>query len=328
MIGEDVAVPSARTFGRIRVGALIGDSMAATRLVVLLVLIVGAIATPSFLSAPSLTALLTTSSIIGCLAAGMTFITISGNVMSFALGATAAASSVVFTAALNIAGLWVAIIASLVFGGAVTGLQGLVIGALRANPIIISIAANVMIYGFVSWLTANETVFATPKAGHQILKGTIWNIPIDFIIFLALILIGQAIIRWTVFGRNLLLIGSGWRAAEAVGLPVQRSIFGAYLWAGFFTAIGGALLAIRYNQGNMSLAVHYDYDAIAAVLVGGTAIQGGDGSMIRTLVGVMAICTIQVVLLLYDFGEGWRYLIIGLIVLMVVVLYSRQRGAR
>jgi ribose/xylose/arabinose/galactoside ABC-type transport system permease subunit len=140
----------------------------------------------------------------------------------------------------------------------------------------------------------------------------------------AIILIGQALFRWTVFGRNLLLVGSGWRAAEAVGLPVQRTIFGAYLWAGFFTAIGGMLLAIRYNEANMSLAVHYDYDAIAAVLVGGTAIQGGDGSMIRTFIGVAAISIIQVVLLLYGFGEEWRYFITGLIVLMVVILYSRQ----
>jgi ribose/xylose/arabinose/galactoside ABC-type transport system permease subunit len=329
MRAEDAAAAVGRPFALGRcLGAFAGSSMATTRAAVLLALIVGAISTPSFLTAPSLTALLTTSSVVGCLAAGMTFITISGNVMSFALGATAAAASVVFTAALNVGGLWAAIIASLLFGGAVTGLQGLVIGALRANPIIISIASNVMIYGFASWLTANETVFAIPKAGHEILKGAIWNVPIDFIIFLGLIAIGQFILRYTVFGRNLLLVGSGWRAAEAVGLPTQRTIFGGYLWAGFFTAVGGALLAIRYNQGNMSLAVHYDYDAIAAVLVGGTAIQGGDGSMIRTLVGVLAISTIQVVLLLYGFGEEWRYLIAGLIVLGVVILYSRQGVAR
>ena len=63
----------------------------------------------------------------------------------------------------------------------------------------------------------------------------------------------------------------------------------SYVLAGVFAAISGVLLAIRYNQGNMALAVQYDYDAIAAVLVGGTPIQGGDGSMIRTLVGVLAI---------------------------------------
>ena len=87
----------------------------------------------------------------------------------------------------------------------------------------------------------------------------------------------------------------------------------------------GVLLAIRYNQGNMSLAVQYDYDAIAAVLVGGTPIQGGDGSMIRTLVGVLAISIIQVVLLLHGFEEEWRHLVTGLLVLLVVILYSGRR---
>jgi len=92
------------------------------------------------------------------------------------------------------------------------------------------------------------------------------------------------------------------------------------------TALSGILLAIRYNQANMSFAVHYDYDAIAAVLVGGTPIQGGDGSMIRTLIGVAAISIIQVVLLLYGFEEEWRYFVTGLIVLLVIILYSGQRG--
>ena len=75
----------------------------------------------------------------------------------------------------------------------------------------------------------------------------------------------------------------------------------------------------------MALAVQYDYDAIAAVLVGGTPIQGGDGSMIRTLVGVLAISVIQVVLLLHGFEEEWRHLVTGLLVLLVVILYSGRR---
>ena len=90
--------------------------MAVTRAVVLIALLIWAALTPSFLSAPSLTALLTTASVIGCLSAGMTFITISGNVMSFALGATAASSAVVLLLLLNAAGLIPAFIGALLFG--------------------------------------------------------------------------------------------------------------------------------------------------------------------------------------------------------------------
>jgi ribose/xylose/arabinose/galactoside ABC-type transport system permease subunit len=256
----------------------------------------------------------------------MTFITISGNIMSFALGATAAASAVVFMGILNTGGLVPALIGTLIFGGITTGFQGLVIGWLRANPIIVSIAANVLTYGGASWLTANETINAAPGASSALLKGSVGGIPIEFLIFLGLIAIGQIILSLTVFGRNLLLIGSGLPTAEAVGLPITRTVAGAYFWAGMCTAVSGMLLAIRYDQGNMSFAVHYDYDAIAAVLVGGTPIQGGDGSRVRTLLGVAAISVIQVVLLLYGFAEEWRYLLTGFIVLLVIILYSGRRG--
>jgi ribose/xylose/arabinose/galactoside ABC-type transport system permease subunit len=299
--------------------------MALTRAAVLLVLALGAALTPGFLTAPSLNALLTTISVIGCLAAGMTFITLGGNIMSFALGATAAASAIVFVSVLNAAGLVPAILAALAFGAVVTGAQGLVVGSLRANAIIISIAANVLIYGVASWLIANATAYARPGAGQEILRGRVAGIPIEFLVFIGLTLLGQVILSLTAFGRHLILVGSSYRAAEAIGLPVARVTAIAYALAGLFTAVAGILLAARYNQGNMTLAVRYDYDAIAAVLVGGTAIQGGDGSMIRTFVGVAAISVIQVVLLLNGFREEWRYTITGLIVLLVVVLYSRQR---
>jgi ribose/xylose/arabinose/galactoside ABC-type transport system permease subunit len=299
--------------------------MAATRGLVLAVLLAWAILTPSFLSMPSLTALMSTASVIGCMSAGMTFITIGGTIMSFALGATAAATSFVFVTILNAASFVPALVGALLFGGIVTALQGLIIASFRANPIIVSIAANILIYGAASWLTGNETAYGRTNPGDEFLTHSIGGIPNEFLVFLGLIVLGQIILSFTVLGRNLLLIGSGLPAAEAVGLPVTRTISHAYLWAGFFTAMSGILLAIRYNQGNMDLAVHYDYDAIAAVLVGGTPIEGGDGSMLRTLIGVAAISTIQVILLLHGFEVEWRHLVTGLIVLLVIVLYSRRR---
>ncbi|HVB82358.1 MAG TPA: ABC transporter permease [Candidatus Binataceae bacterium] len=285
-----------------------------------------ALATPSFLSAPSLTTLLTTISFVGCLAAAMTFITISGNIMSFALGAAAAVSAMVFVVVLNAAGYATAVIAALAAGAAVTAAQGCLVGFLRTNPIIVSIAANVLIYGVAQRVTNNETVQIGDAFLHSLLKGKVFEAPVEFIVFLAVIALGQAVLSLTVFGRNLFYVGSGLRAAETIGLPTVRTTIGAYLWAGLFAAVTGILLASRFHQANMEFALRYDYDAIAAVLVGGTAIQGGNGSMLRTLVGVAAVSTIQVVLLLYGFREEWRLFITGLIVVAVVILYSsRQR---
>ena len=296
------------------------------RAAVMIALAVIALATPSFLSVPSLTTLLTTISFVGCLAAAMTFITISGNIMSFALGAAAAVSAMVFVIVLNAAGYAAGVVAALAAGAAITAAQGCLIGFLRANPIIVSIAANVLIYGVAQRVTNNETVQVGDTLLHSLLKGKVLGAPVEFIVFLGVIALGQVVLSFTVFGRNLFYLGSGFRAAETVGLPTTRTTIGAYVWAGLFAAVTGILLASRFNQANMEFALRYDYDAIAAVLVGGTAIQGGNGSMLRTFAGIAAVSTIQVVLLLHGFREEWRLFITGLIVVVVVILYSsRQR---
>jgi len=135
--------------------------------------------------------------------------------------------------------------------------------------------------------------------------------------------IGQLILMLTIFGRNLYMVGGSLRAAEAVGVRTWRTISGAYLWAGVFSALAGIMLAIRYDSASMDFGAGYEYEAIAAVLVGGTAVKGGEGSVVRTLAGALIIAIIQVVLLLKGLRQEWQYLLAGLIVLAVVVLQTR-----
>ena len=99
---------------------------------------------------------------------------------------------------------------------------------------------------------------------------------------------------------------------------------GVYLWAGLFAAIPGILLTARYNSGSMEYALEYDYDAIAAVLVGGNSIIGGRGSLIRTLVGVLLIGAVQNLLLLHGFRQEWQLFIIGVVVLAVIMLQKAE----
>lgn len=299
--------------------------LAVVRVALLAAIAVFAALTPGFLTVPSLTTLLTTTSFVGCIAIAMTFVTLSGNVMSFALGATAAVSAVVFVHVLNMAGYFTAVIAALAAGALISGAQGVLIGGLRANPIIVSIAANVLIYGCAQWLTRNETAHVLNPADTLLLRGKLFGLPVEFIVFVVATIAAQLLLSLTIFGRNLFYIGSGFRAAEAVGLPTVRTTIGAYVWAGLFSAVTGMTLASRFTQANMEFALRYDYDAIAAVLVGGTAILGGSGSMLRTFVGVIAIGVIQVLLLLHGLREEWRILATGLIVLAVIVLYSSRR---
>jgi len=284
------------------------------------------LATPGFLAGPSILSLLTTVSFIGCVAIGMTLITISGNIMSFALGATVGVTAMVFILAANVLGLGLGLLVGLLFGSLLTGLQGLLIGWVRANPIIVSIAALALIYGVTQAFAEKGTVYADAGAIPALVKGKIAGVPIEFIIFLLSAAIAQFILSATRFGRNLFMVGSSFHAAEAVGVSTWRTVTGAYLWAGFFTSLAGIMLAIRYDSANMDYGVAYDYDAIAAVLVGGTSIGGGHGSALRTFAGAMVIAAVQVMLLLKGLRQEWQYLAAGLIVLAVIVLQARGSG--
>jgi len=292
------------------------------RAIVLVVLAAVALTTPGFLSQPSILSLLTTISFIGCVAVGMTLITISGNIMSFALGAVAAATAMIFVLAVNWGGFAFGLIAALAFAGLSNALQGFLIGWLRANPIIVSIAALALIYGVAEAFAAHGTIYAAAGTSYGGFKGRIAGIPVEFAVFLCVAALGQFILSLTTFGRNLFLIGSSFRAAEAVGVRTWRAITGAYLWAGLFTAPAGIMLAIRYDAASMNYGMGYEYDAIAAVLVGGTIIKGGEGSVLRTVAGALIIGVIQVVLVLQGLRTEWQYLIAGLVVLGVIALQT------
>lgn len=292
------------------------------RAIVLVVLAAVALTTPGFLSQPSILSLLTTVSFIGCVAVGMTLITISGNIMSFALGALVGATAMIFVLAVNWGGFAFGLIAALAFAGLSNALQGFLIGWLRANPIIVSIAALALIYGVAEAFAAHGTIYAAAGTSYGGFKGRIAGIPVEFAVFLCVAALGQFILSLTTFGRNLFLIGSSFRAAEAVGVRTWRAITGAYLWAGLFTAPAGIMLAIRYDAASMNYGMGYEYDAIAAVLVGGTIIRGGEGSVLRTLAGALIIGVIQVVLVLQGLRTEWQYLIAGLVVLGVITLQT------
>ena len=284
-------------------------------------LVIAALLTPGFLSRPSLAALMSAASIVGCAAIGMSFVTISGNVMSFSLGVTASATSIVFMAALAF-GLIPALLAALAFGAALTAAQGFVVGWLRANPIIVSMAAFALILGASEQLVGAK--IDAPNESYVFLKGRVATVPIGFLVFLVAIVVGQAILGATTLGHHIRLVGSNRRAAQAAGVDVSWTVTAAYALSGAFTALAGILLAIRYDSGDMEAGSGYEYQAIAAVLAGGIAIGGGKGSIWRALLGVLAIAVMNAVVLLHGFNLNAQRLVVGLAVLLVVMLQALQ----
>jgi ribose/xylose/arabinose/galactoside ABC-type transport system permease subunit len=279
-----------------------------------------ALSTPGFITPLSFNTLLTAISFVGCVAVGMTFITISGNIMSLALGATVSASALVFLASLSF-GILPAVLLALLFGTVVTGIQGFLVGYFRANPILVSIAGLSLLLGGAALATGGHRIYPGGE-GLQMFKGRMGGVPVEAVCFFATVIVGQFILSWTRIGRLMAMVGSNIRAATAVGIETTLVIAVAYVIAGACAAIAGVLLAARYGSGDMELGAGYDYTAIAAVLVGGTGIAGGSGSAVRTLIGVFVIAIIEVVLLLRGFTEQLQYLITGIIVLGVIMIHT------
>jgi ribose/xylose/arabinose/galactoside ABC-type transport system permease subunit len=290
------------------------------RIVAMIAIGVFAFTTPGFTSQLSLNALLNAISFIGCVAVGMTFITLTGNIMSLCLGATVSASALIFLASLSL-GILPAFALAILFGVVITAAQGFLVGYFRANPILVSIAGLSLLIGFAALATGGQRIYPGGEGLHMF-KGRVAGIPVEALYFFATVAAGQAILSLTRMGRAMAMVGSNPRAATAAGISTAAAITVAYVIAGACSAVSGILLAARYGSGDMELGTGYDYTAIAAVLVGGTAIQGGSGSVVRTLIGVTVIAIIEVVLLLRGFSQQLQYLITGLIVLAVIMLYT------
>jgi ribose/xylose/arabinose/galactoside ABC-type transport system permease subunit len=314
--GEDNRAPGVSRFANISLSTAIRAGAFA-------LLIALALATPGFTTVPSLTSLLTGISFVGFVASGMTLITISGNIMSFSLGVTIAAGTIIFASVYNSAGLPAAVVVTFVSAAIISGLQGLVIGGFRANPIIVSIAALALTHGVLQAVTAGISVYIPPGPTLEPLKGKIIGLPIEFVILLLLAAAGQFMLGFTVFGRNLFMVGDGPAAAEAIGIRNWRTVTGAYVLAGLFCGVPAILLAARFGSGSMAYGQGYDYSAIAAILVGGTAIQGGRGSIVRTCFGVAFIALVQTLLVLHGAREEWQVFGLGVMVLAVIILQAQ-----
>ncbi|MCB5362591.1 ABC transporter permease [Pusillimonas sp. CC-YST705] len=287
-------------------------------------LLAAAMATPGFFSVPNLVALAGTLSLIGCVAVGMTFITMSGNVMSFALGATCAATSMI-TAHYSALGMGAALSAGLSFAVLYSALQGWLIGVFRANSLIVSIAALTLLGGVAQYLSQGQSLYA---AGDTLVffRQRVGGVPVSLFVLLLVAACSHWALRRTRFGHQVVLIGSNADAAAVAGLPVVRCLAASYGVAGLCAGVAGVLVAARFGSGTMEYGIGLDYSAISAVLVGGTAIGGGSGSVLRTLIGGLVIAVLQSLLLLHGLDTQYQYLLIGIIVLLAIVI--QYKGAK
>lgn len=277
---------------------------------------VGAI-TPHMYTLVNLEAILYSSSIIGIAGIGTTIIMISGGLVSLAIGETAAIAGLVFLPNLS-HGLLVAFALSMVLGAVVTAVQGLLIGAWQANPIVVTITAAAVFTAIGEQRSQSPAVPATNA--YRVLNSNVHGLSIVVFVLVGLTILAQLFLSKTRLGRTLYLTGENRDAARAAGLPIAAASVTAFAIAGALFAVSGVFIAAQQQTVTLQGTSQLTFEAIAAALVGGNAIAGGFGSAIRTFLGAVVIAAVADLTLIRGYDVGVQGAVEGVLVVLVVVL--------
>ncbi|HEY2057103.1 ABC transporter permease [Amycolatopsis sp. NBC_01480] len=290
------------------------------------VLVLGIIAAwfafPRFGSADNLRDLALQGSFLAVIALGMTFVIISGGIdlsvgSVYALGGVLAAYGSQY-------GLLVAIVLPLVVCALIGLVNGLLIARTKMAPFIVTLASLLFARGLLLALTNEGATTYKVPVGSAFLwlgQGTVFGIGVPVYLALILFAIGGVVLRRTRFGQSVFALGGAEQSALLMGLPVVRTKIALYTLSGTLAGLAGVLTAAYLQSGVTVLGVGTELDAISVVVIGGTLLTGGAGTIIGTLVGVLLRILIQnVINQVGTLDSNYQTVVSGAFLLIVVVI--------
>jgi galactofuranose transport system permease protein len=294
----------------------------------LLLILFGAFRYEHFLGLFNVLTVLRYNSMFALVALGMCFVIMSGGI-DLSVGTCAALGSVA-SALLSPYGLWVGLLGGMGAGAAIGFLNGLAITRLNIPPFISSLAAMLAAQGTALLLANNQSVSVSYDTAFMVIgQGDILGFPIPAWIAAIAYLLGSICLNFTASGRYVLAIGGNEEAARLMGLPVDSVKLFLYLLSGLLSGLSGVILAAQFGAGQPTEGVGWELFAIASVVVGGTLLSGGQGSVGATLAGVLLLGLIFNILN-FENGLGWislsaywQSVIRGVFLMIVVIFQSR-----
>ncbi|MGF6157526.1 ribose/xylose/arabinose/galactoside ABC-type transport system permease subunit [Ensifer sp. KUDG1] len=288
----------------------------------------GALRYDNFLSPYNILSFLRYNSMFALIALGMAFVIMTGGI-DLSVGGTAAMASVV--AALFSPYHWAAgLFGGMAAGLAVGALNGFIITKMRIQPFIATLATMLAAYGTGLLLADNQSVSVSYDTGFTVIgQDDFLGFPIPAWIALAAYVLGWLVLQKLPVGRHILAIGDGEATAGLMGLKVERALAGVYLASGTLAGLAGVILASQFGAGQPTEGVGWELFAIASVVVGGTLLTGGSGSVGATLAGALLLAMVFNILN-FENGLGWislsaywQSVIRGAFLLVVVVLQAK-----
>jgi len=297
-------------------------------LVFLLMFIIFSIWNKTFLSGMNVRNIFRQIVVITIMACGEQMMIIGGMIdlsasRVLACAGTLAAYVVLVTGNLFLA-IFVGILVGLLFGA----FNGFVITVFDIPPFIATLASMMVAEGAIMAFTGGQNYSNLGAAFQFIGQGYVGSIPFPVFIMVFILVVTYYILSWTPIGRAIYAVGGNTAAARASGINVRFTKFFAAAYAGIMSSIAGIVLMSRMNSGQPAAADSYEMDAITAVIIGGTSMSGGTGTVINTIIGSLIIGVIKNFMNLQNIDASYQKIVLGLLVMFAVIIDIQVRKSR
>ncbi len=280
----------------------------------------------TFLTVTNLMNVLRQVSINGILAVGMTFIILTAGI-DLSIGSLMAVAAVIATSIVSHdpGAIGWALLAGVAASGLLGGVSGTMSAKLNVAPFVATLAMMTIARGIALIYTNGRPIVVSSDPFKFLGQGYVGPIPVPVLIFIAVTAVMGIVLYKTKFGRYVYAIGGNENASKISGIRVDRVKIWVYVINGILAGLAGILLSSRISSGQPNSGMGYELDAIAAVVIGGTSLFGGRGSLLGTIVGVLIIGVINNGLNLLDVSSYWQQIIKGLIIAGAVILDQRAK---
>ena len=287
-----------------------------------------ALMTSRFLSPLNLTNILVQSSIMAVIAMGMTFVIIGGG-FDLSVGSTVALSGCIAAMVMVKFGLLFGLLAGVAAGAAVGLVNGLVIARLGVNPFITTLGTMVLVRGIVFLITGGSPVGDEGLPPEFVAFGSERLLGVHFLVWVpaVLLVLLSFVLHMTPYGRRVYATGGGREAAYLSGVPVDRVVASTYVWCGALAGVAGIMLAARLQSGQPTAGEFYELTAIAAVVLGGAALHGGEGTLYKSIIGVFIMIVLGNSLNLLNVDSYWQRVAVGAVIIAAAAA-DRLRSRR
>ena len=285
------------------------------------------IISPPFLTPSNIINILRQISVNGIIAVGMTFIIITAGI-DLSVGSIVALTAVIATSFAHpgeyplIVPIALGILAGLVCGA----INGVLIAKKKLAPFIVTLGMMTAARGAALVYTNGRPVISLSDSYNQIGGGYFLGIPLPVIIFLIVILSGVFILHYTRFGRYVYAVGGNELAAKVSGINPDRILIAVYAITGALAGLAGIVLSSRVMSASPAIGQGYELDAIAAVVIGGTSLSGGVGTIAGTIAGALIIGVMNNGLDMLNVSSYWQAIIKGLIIVLAVLLDKKSKN--